>query len=133
MITYSYQKQFTEEQIYSLFHSVGWESAQYAKRIVKGLQNSSLVISAWEDGKLIGLVRAMDDGQTIAFVHYLLIDPCYQSQHVGSTLMKKVIEQYKDILYIKIMPSDPKTIPFYQKLGFTIYDNYTAMMIKHFK
>ena len=31
-----------------------------------------------------------------------------------------------------IMPSDPKTIPFYEKYGFKIYENYSAMVIKNF-
>ena len=37
-----------------------------------------------------------------------------------------------DQLYIKVMPSDPKTIPFYEKFGFQQYENYSAMLIKNF-
>ncbi|WP_139176503.1 GNAT family N-acetyltransferase [Butyrivibrio sp. ob235] len=25
----------------------------------------------------------IDDGETIAFIHYLLVDPEYQGQHIG--------------------------------------------------
>ena len=35
-------------------------------------------------------------------------------------------------LYVKVMPSDPKTIPFYERYGFQQYDNYSAMVRKHF-
>lgn len=34
--------------------------------------------------------------------------------------------------YVKVMPSDPKTIPFYERYGFQQYDNYSAMVRKHF-
>ncbi len=51
--------------------------------------------------------------------------------HIGYELMTRIMEKYKDFLYVKIMPSDPKTIPFYEKLGFRIYDNYTAMEKKN--
>lgn len=44
--------------------------------------------------------------------------------------MKRLLEEYQNFLYVKIMPSDPKTIGFYKKFGFEIYDNYSAMEIK---
>ena len=34
--------------------------------------------------------------------------------------------------FVKVMPSDPKTIPFYARYGFQQYDNYSAMVRKHF-
>lgn len=110
--------------------SVHWESGKYPKKIVKGLSNSSVVISAWDGEKLVGLVRGLDDGATVGFLHYLLVNPIYQGQHIGEELMKQIMEQYRDLLYVKIMPSDPKTIGFYKKFGFKVYDNYAAMEIK---
>ena len=46
--------------------------------------------------------------------------------------MRRILSYYEDLLYIKIMPSDPKTISFYERFGFQQYDNYSAMVIKHF-
>ena len=45
-------------------------------------------------------------------------------------LMEQLMAEYEDYLYIKIMPSDVGTIPFYEKFGFEIYDNYSAMEVK---
>ena len=95
--------------------------------------NSSHVISAWDDNKLIGLVRALDDGETVAFLHYLLVDPAYQGHHIGDELMKKIMSCFENLLYVKIMPSDPKMIAFYERYGFQQYDNYSAMVLKHFR
>lgn len=39
------------------------------------MRNSTHVISAWDGDRLIGLVRSLDDGATIAFLHYVLVDP----------------------------------------------------------
>ena len=44
--------------------------------------------------------------------------------------MERVLDGYKEFLYIKIMPSDPATIPFYEKFGFKQYGNYSALEIK---
>ena len=129
-IKYKEEKEFTEQQLKALFLSVHWESAKYADKLVKAMKNSSVVISAWYDDRLIGLIRSLDDGITTAFVHYLLVDPEFQKYHIGGTLMQKLLAHYDDYLYIKIMPSDPTVKPFYEKYGFVEYDNYSAMEIK---
>lgn len=96
------------------------------------MHNSTRVISAWDGDKLVGLVRALDDGETVAFLHYLLVDPAYQGQYIGDELMKRIMSFYQNLLYVKVMPSDPKTIPFYERYGFQQDDNYSAMVRKHF-
>lgn len=131
IIEYKEQKEFLREDLETLFLSVGWESGKYPNRLVTAMKNSSVVISAWHKNKLIGLARAIDDGATVAFIHYVLVSPAYQKYHIGSELMKRVLDRYKDILYIKVMPSSPKTIDFYLKLGFKQYDSYSAMVINN--
>ena len=75
---------------------------------------------------MIGLVRALD------VLHYLPVDPAYQGQHIGDELMKQIMKKFTDLLYVKIIPSDPKTIRFYERYGFKQYDNSSAMVCKHF-
>lgn len=130
MIEYRYTKKFTAHQIQELFLSVHWDSGKYPEKIVRGLANSSVVISAWDGNILAGLVRGIDDGETVGFIHYLLVKPEYQGLHIGEGLMNRLMDRYRHLLYIKIMPSDPKTIGFYQRFGFQMYDNYSAMEIK---
>ena len=96
------------------------------------MHNSTRVISAWDGDKLVGLVRALDDGETVAFLHYLLVDPAYQGQYIGDERMKRIMSFYQKLLYVKAMSSDPKTIQFYERYGFQQYDNYSAMVRKHF-
>lgn len=129
-IAYRETKEFAADEIERLFLSVNWESGRYPDRIVRGLRNSSAVISAWDGDRLVGLVRGLDDGETVAFLHYLLVDPAYQGLQIGRGLMERILAKYSGLLYVKIMPSDPKTIPFYRKFGFVQYENYCAMEIK---
>jgi len=124
---------FTEKELQRLFLSVDWESGNYPDKLVRAMQNSSHVISAWDDNKLIGLVRALDDGETVAFLHYLLVDPAYQGHHIGDELMKRIMSCFENLLYVKIMPFDPNMIAFYERYGFQQYDNYSAMVLKHFR
>ena len=129
-IKYSETRDFDVKDIERLFLSVNWDSGNYPEKLARALHNSTHVVSAWDNDRLVGLVRALDDGETVAFLHYLLVDPEYQGFHIGDELMKRILSFFKDHLYIKIMPSDPKTMAFYEKYGFKTYDNYSAMVIK---
>lgn len=126
-VIYKEIKEFNSKDLEKLFLSVNWESGQYPDKLQRAMKKSSVVISAWDGENLVGLVRGLDDGETVGFIHYLLVDPSYQGFHIGTELMNRIMEKYKDLLHIKVMPSDPETIPFYEKFGLRKYDNYTAM------
>ena len=131
-IEYRQTKDFTIVELKRLFMSVNWESGKYPEKLVRAMHNSTRVISAWDGNKLVGLVRALDDGETIAFLRYLLVEPAYQGHHIGDELMKRIMVFYEDFLYVKIMPSAPKTIPFYERYGFQQYNNYSALVRKRY-
>ncbi len=130
-ITYKETKEFTKQEIEDLFLSVNWYSGRYPERVVKALKNSSKVISAWDGDKMIGLIRAFDDGEMVAFAHYLLVDPVYQGQGIAGTLLSMLKEKYKDFLYFNIMPDEKKNVAFYQKHGFLVLEEGTAMQIRN--
>lgn len=130
-IEYKETKEFTKEELEHLFLSVHWDSGKYPDKLVRAMKNSTHVISAWYGDKLIGLIRGLDDGETVGFVHYLLVDPEYQGYHIGGELLQKLLDKYKNLLHVKVMPSDPKTEPFYMKYGFKKYSNYSAMEISN--
>ena len=130
-IEYRQTRDFTEEDLRRLFLSVGWELGRYPKRLVTAMRNSTHVISVWDGDRLIGLVRALDDGATIAFLHYVLVDPKYQGRHIGDELMKRIMKNFTDLLHVKVIPSHPRTITFYERYGFRQYDNCPAMVRKN--
>ena len=76
-------KDFTEKEVEELFLSVGWLSGQYPSRLIKALKSSSLVVTAWDGNKLVGLIRALDDGEMVFFLHYLLVQPDYQGNGIA--------------------------------------------------
>ena len=131
MITYKETKTFTTEEIETLFLSVNWTSGKYPERVVKALQHSSQVISAWDGNRLIGLIRGLDDAEMVAFAHYLLVHPDYQGQGIAGKLLKLLKEKYSHFLYFNIMPDEKKNVTFYQKYGFRILEECTAMQLKN--
>lgn len=69
-IQYTEEKIFTAEQVEELFLSVKWISGKYPDRLYRALLNSSTVITAWDNKRLVGLVRVLDDGGMVAYIHY---------------------------------------------------------------
>ena len=99
-ITYTDTKDFSINDLQQLFQSVNWLSANYPERLKKALDNCETVFTAWDNERLVGLVNAIDDGELTAYVHYLCVNPECQGQGIGSLLLDKIKEKYKDYLYI---------------------------------
>jgi len=129
MIKYTEEKLFTREQTEALFLSVGWVSGKYPDKLYKALLNSSSVITAWDGSRLAGLLRALDDGEMLAFIHYVLVDPQYQGLGVAGKLVEMAKKKYKDFLYIEAMPEESKNVPFYQRHGFQIMKDGVPIQI----
>lgn len=72
MLIYTEEKKFTKEQIQKLFLSVHLISGNYPDRLYKALMNSSTVLTVWDDEKLVGLTRVLDDTEMLAQIHYVL-------------------------------------------------------------
>ena len=107
-ITYTEEKIFTQKNVEELFLSVGWVSGQYPSRLYKALMNSSTVITAWHNEKLVGLVRVLDDSEMVAYMHYVLVNPQYHGQGIAGKMIEMIKEKYKDYLYIEVMPEESK-------------------------
>lgn len=130
MITYKIDKIFHEKELKDLFSSVNWLSANYADRLVKALQNSETVISAWDDEKLVGLINAIDDGELTAYAHYLLVNPEYQKMGIGRELIERLKKRYEGYLYLILIAENKDVQQFYEKMGFTAEENSTPMVIQ---
>ena len=133
MFTYTEEKKFTIEQVQQLFLSVNWISGKYPERLYKALMNSSTVLTVWDEKKLIGLTRVLDDSEMLAQIHYVLVDPDYQGMGIAGKMIEYIKEKYKDFMYIDGMPEDKKNVPFYQKHGFSLMENGAAIQICNYE
>ncbi|WEV76549.1 GNAT family N-acetyltransferase [Bifidobacterium sp. ESL0800] len=128
-IKFTDEKCFTQAQVERLFLSVDWVSGKYPERLYKALMGSSTVFSAWDGDRLAGLVRVLDDGAMMAYMHYVLVDPEYQGRGIAGHMVEMVKQRYFDYFYIEVMPEESKNAAFYQKHGFEIMQDGVAMQI----
>ena len=131
-LKYTEEKIFTKEQVRDLFLSVGWISGQYPERLYKALMNSSTVLTVWDNEKLVGLTRVLDDSEMLAQIHYVLVSPEYQGQGIAGKMIEYIKEKYKNYLYINGMPEDKENVPFYVKHGFEVMENGAAIQIGNY-
>ncbi|MGN1141852.1 MAG: GNAT family N-acetyltransferase [Oliverpabstia sp.] len=110
--------------------SVEWFSGHFPEKLQTALHNSSKVISAWDGNKLVGLIRGLDDGIWQATIDCLLVNPAYQGKGIASTLLKYLLNEYSDFLYIDVVPDEKKNVSFYEKHGFKIMEEGTPLQIK---
>lgn len=120
MVTYTFERTFTQDQVQALFASVGWVSAEYPSRPHKALMGSSAVVTAWDGPHLVGLAHELDDGELVAYLHYVLVDPACQGRGIASGLIARMKERYRNYLYLEAMPEESKNAPFFECQGFTL-------------
>ena len=115
---------YDEREILPLYESVGWTA--YTDRpdvLRKGFENSLLCLAAYEGDGMIGLVRAVGDGQTVVLIQDILVHPAYQRRGVGTKLADALLKRFPNVRQIHLLTDDtPKTVSFYESLGFKSVD-----------
>lgn len=113
-------KEYKEDEIKRLYTEVGWSAyTENMLTLEQGYKNSLLVLAAYQNEELLGIIRVVGDGFTIVFVQDILVFPQKQRQGVGTALLKAVLAKYPDVRQIELVTDNtPKTVAFYKSLGF---------------
>ena len=113
-------KTYNESKILSLYSAVGWTAyTDLPEALRSGFEKSLLTLAAYEDGKLIGLIRCVGDGETIVYVQDILVYPEYQRQGIGTALLREVLSRFSHVRQIVLSTDkEERTLRFYRSLGF---------------
>lgn len=130
-LRFSSEREFTQEQLQSLFRSVGWISANYPEKLFRALNRCETVFTAWDGCELVGLVNAIDDGELTAYIHYLLVRPEYQSQGIGRQLLTMMKDHYSGYLHFFLVAEHPGVVDFYKSQGFVPMEGTTVLLCKN--
>ena len=117
------KKDLPPEQLHKLFVAVGWsDGTETPEMIQKGYSvpwvNSTLVISAWDDGRLIGAVRVLSDTMFRSIIYDLIVLPEYQNKGIGKELVKRCIGHFPNSEWL--VQTTKEISGYYEKSGFTV-------------
>ena len=122
MIRYVENPSIALEDVLPLYEAVEWTNyTQHPTMLKVAYENSLHMFGAFnEEGKLVGVLRAVGDGASILFIQDILVYPEYQHQGIGTKLLQQTLEKYKNVYQIQLATDDSKkTISFYESNGFT--------------
>lgn len=117
-----YTDRISAEEYLELRTKVGWmlfplEEAENC------IENAYMVICARDDDRAVGVARLLWDGGYVAFLSDVIVDPAYQRQGIGRTLVNAIIQRIRDDMKpgwkVKLNLNSAKgKEPFYKKFGF---------------
>jgi ribosomal protein S18 acetylase RimI-like enzyme len=111
----------TMEAFFQLYQTTGWNAnGTYTEEaLFKAINNSWYLISAYQNGELIGFGRIISDGVYQTFIGDLIVHPDHQNQGIGSTILRQLTARCKEsgIKWIQLTCAKGK-MDFYKKYGF---------------
>ena len=116
MIYKNSAKGMTPDMLIGFFD--GWGNPPGPETHLTLLNNSSKVIIAFDEGenRAAGFITAVSDGVLSAYIPLLEVLPEYKNQSIGRELVRRMLEELKDIYMIDLC-CDDDLIPFYKKFG----------------
>ena len=126
MITVRKQELVNINDVLHLYQAVGWTNYTNQPQMLEQALSHSLAIYLALDGDaVVGLVRLVGDGFSSIFVQDLIVLPSYQRQGIGSALMRKALEDFKDAYQVQLVADQTdKNLGFYRSLGFETLSTY---------
>ena len=91
------------------------------------IDNASILVTAWDDTKLVGIARSLSDFIYITYLADLVVDEDYQQQGIGKQLIELTQAQTSPDCMMVLLAT-PSANDYYPKLGFT--HNPRAWMLK---
>lgn len=89
-------------------------------RLAKMLEHGNLIITARENGKLVGISRSLTDFVYCTYLSDLAVDIDYQKQGIGKELIRQTKLQTPKAKLILL--AAPDAIPYYPKIGMTQFE-----------
>jgi ribosomal protein S18 acetylase RimI-like enzyme len=112
------------DDVLQLYRDAGW--AAYLRddaALYRALENSLCLTGAFADGRLVGLVRCVGDGEHIVYVQDLIVHSQYRRRGIGSALLKNAMARFAHVRMFTLITDaqDDDANAFYRALGFKAY------------
>jgi predicted N-acetyltransferase YhbS len=122
-VTYAREERVNPQEVIEVFKSSGIRRpVDQPERISKMLKFANLTICARDNGKLVGIARALTDFSFCCYLSDLAVRKEYQRLGLGKELIKKVQEAIGDETMLLLL-SAPEADSYYPHIGFEKVNN----------
>ena len=116
-------KKITPEELSSVFRTSGIRRPyEDLPRLERMIEKADLLVTAWDQGKLIGVARAVTDFSYCCYLSDLAVDQDYQHQGIGRELVRLVQERIGEEVTLLLLAS-PIAMDYYPHIGFDKVNN----------
>jgi len=121
-IVYKFDVMPAAQQVIELYKEAGLPRPTHDPQRIKAMfDNSDLIVTAWDEDKLVGVSRTVTDWVWCSYLADLAVNPDYKRTGIGKKLIeltrKKIGAQSMTLLL-----SVPTAMDYYLKVGFTKED-----------
>lgn len=122
-ITYKTDSIPSVEEIIVLYNAAGLPRPTHdADRIRKMYEHATLVVTAWDGEKLVGVSRAITDWVWCCYLADLAVSPDYKQSGIGKKLLQLTKEKVGEQSMVLLL-SVPTALEYYPKVGMQTVEN----------
>jgi N-acetylglutamate synthase-like GNAT family acetyltransferase len=122
-ITYKTDSIPSMEAIIALYNAAGLPRPTHdADRIRKMYEHATLVVTAWDGEKLVGVSRAITDWVWCCYLADLAVSPDYKQSGIGKKLLQLTKEKVGEQSMVLLL-SVPTAMEYYPKVGMQTVEN----------
>jgi len=117
-IIYKFDIVPTAEQVIELYDNTGLPRPTHDPQRIRAMfDNSDLIITAWDENKLVGVSRTITDWVWCSYLADLAISPAYKRSGIGKKLIELAREKIGERSMLLLL-SVPTAMDYYPKVGF---------------
>ena len=119
-ITYQLEPNLPAGEFIGVLKASGLDARRPAdnpERIARMLREADLVVTARDDGKLVGISRALTDFSYCCYLSDLAVDVAYQHKGIGKKLIAETHRHAGTKEVMLILLAAPAAVDYYPKIG----------------
>lgn len=106
------------DRVVAMLETAYWSKGISKEEVIKGAENSALVVGAFVDGEQIAYARAISDKTRFGYVCDVFVDERFRKRGIGQALVKAIMSHpdLEDVYQWLLITGDAYGV--YEKCGF---------------
>jgi len=130
-LTYEFVQKLEAEEVANVFKKSGIvRPVDDLERIQRMIDHADIIVTARNNGQLVGIARAITDYSYCCYLSDLAVDAEYQRSGIGKELVRRIREKLGDEVSL-LLVSAPNAVDYYPRIGFEKSDKAFLIKRKH--